>query len=224
MRFRWFNKEGPNLPAEALPIRVYNQRPQNSNQSSASSKADLVPWKKEVGKKGLPLFGFLCSVSFWPAYICLGAQPNACCPGYSWHLSSLWLPPPHSPSFCIQSSGCGVQWGRGNQGPLHQHKEESLSGKPPSLALSEVLERERKCAFCSEMFVDFVSNSHLRQQDTKQNPESCSLLRQASHCGAEELCSPGLWGSPEKEGVTMRSGEGGPLPTHSGHPSDIRQG
>lgn len=74
---------------------------------------------------------------------------------------------------------------------------------------------------CSEMFADSVSNSSRRQPDTKQNPESCSPPRLASHCGGEELCSPGLRGSTEKEGVARRSGDGGLLPTHSGHTDDM---
>lgn len=86
-------------------------------------------------------------------------------------------------------------------------KEESLLGQSPSLALSEVLEREIKCAFCSEMFADFVSNSRHRRPDTKQHPESCLLPRLAFHCEGEELC---LQGSTEKEGEA-RLGMGGGL-------------
>lgn len=104
----------------------------------------------------------------------------------------------------------------GNPQHLHyiRHKEERLLGQPPSLALSEALEREIKCAFCREMFADFVSNSRHRRPDTKQNSESCSLPRLASHCEGKELR---LQGSTEKEGEARpRDGQGAVI-THSGY-------
>lgn len=53
-----------------------------------------------------------------------------------------------------------------------------MFGKHPSLGLLKVLEREIKCAFCSEMFVDFLSNSHCRQLcgATGHKAESQTLL------------------------------------------------
>lgn len=65
-----------------------------------------------------------------------------------------------------------------------------------------------------------IADSSVEQLDTKQNPKSCSLPSPSSHCGAKEMYSLGLRGSPEKEGVVRRSGGGGLLPTNSGHIGD----
>lgn len=78
MRFHWFSEEGPHLRADSLHIQVYNQRPPNSNQSSARSNTDLVHWKKEVGQKCLPLFlvsGFCFILASLHLFVCLAQHP-----------------------------------------------------------------------------------------------------------------------------------------------------